>query len=170
MNLHNRVSNKYKFVNNTARRNANVVTLLGAAAIIALGALASGSSFADASFSPKTEVVRAAETLEFQNINPKIQMAAAYGDRSKGSHGSFGKFPANFSTPPHTHTGAYHGVVIQGVMTNPFEGEANPPKMSPGSYWYVPAGSTHTTACVSAIPCQFYFHADSNFDFHPVGQ
>ena len=95
-------------------------------------------------------------------------MGAAYGDMSKGGHGTFGKFPANFITPVHTHSGAYHGVVIKGTMTNPFKDQTDPPKMSPGSYWYVPAKSEHATACVSDTPCQFYFHADSAFDFKPV--
>ena len=95
-------------------------------------------------------------------------MAAAYGDRGKGAHGSFGRFPPNFVTPVHTHTGAYHGIVIKGVMTNPFKGEESPPTMEPGSYWYVPAGSEHATACVSNIPCEFYFYADEAFDFHVV--
>lgn len=53
-------------------------------------------------------------------------------------------------------------------MTNPFEGEESPPRMGPGSYWYVPAGAVHATACVSDTPCQFYFHAESGFDFTPV--
>jgi len=57
--------------------------------------------------------------------------------------------------------------VISGTMTNPFDGEISPPEMGPGSYWYVPAKSVHATACVSATPCQFYFHADEAFDFHP---
>ena len=85
-----------------------------------------------------------AETLDFQNINPAIAMAHAYGDRAATAHGSFGTFPANFVTPVHTHTGAYRAVVIEGTMTNPFEGEANPPKMGPGSCWSVAAGSVST--------------------------
>ncbi|MCZ6666297.1 MAG: DUF4437 domain-containing protein [Gammaproteobacteria bacterium] len=106
--------------------------------------------------------------LQFENINPAIKMAAAYGDRNAGMHGSFGRFPPNFETPMHTHSGAYHGVVIKGIMTNPFKGESKPPTMEPGSYWHVPAGAKHTTACISDIPCEFYFHADSKFDFNPV--
>ncbi len=119
-------------------------------------------------FDPKAEVAMPAAKLDFQNLNPMIKMADAYGDRAKGAHGTFGTFPANFVTPLHTHTAAYHGVVIKGVMTNPFKGEANPPRMPPGSYWYVPAEAVHKTACVSNEPCEFYFHADSAFDFKPV--
>ncbi len=50
-------------------------------------------------------------------------------------------------------------------MTNPFEGEDNPPQMGPGSYWYVPAGAVHATACVSNTPCRFFFTAEEAFDF-----
>lgn len=119
-------------------------------------------------FDPGQDKATPASKIVFNKINPAISMGAAYGDMSKGGHGTFGKFPANFITPFHTHTGAYHGVVVSGEMTNPFNGEKNPPKMTAGSYWYVPAKSVHATACVSATPCQFYFHAESSFDFHPV--
>ncbi len=136
------------------------------AAIAITGCAASAT--AGGGFDPSANVVRPAETLEFQNINPAIAMAHAYGDRSKGAHGSFGTFPAKFITPMHTHSGAYHGIVIEGTMTNPFAGEETPPQMAPGSYWYVPAGAEHATACVSATPCKFYFYADGSFDFTPT--
>ncbi len=126
------------------------------------------SALSAAEFDKNQEVVLKSENLEFANINEAIRMAHAYGNRGEGAHGSFGRFPANFTTPVHTHSGAYHGVVIKGVMTNPFENEKKPQKMKPGSYWYVPAGSVHTTACVSDTPCEFYFHADGAFDFTPV--
>jgi len=51
-------------------------------------------------------------------------------------------------------------------MTDPFSGEDAPPTLAAGSYWYVPAGVEHITACVSDVPCQFYFYADEAFDFH----
>ncbi|MGI9296230.1 MAG: DUF4437 domain-containing protein [Pseudomonadales bacterium] len=114
------------------------------------------------------EVVLQKDNLKYHNINPAIQMAPAYGDKSNSAHGTFGKFPAKFETPFHTHSGAYHGVVLKGVMTNPFKGQKNPPKMKPGSYWHVPANSVHSTACISDTPCEFYFHAGRGFDFKPV--
>lgn len=140
-----------------------IAALLGA---IALAVLPGCAAQAGSEFDAKKDVALPGWQLDFQNINPAIKMAAAYGDRSAGAHGTFGKFPPDFITPPHTHTGAYHGVVIKGVMTNPFKGEENPPTMEPGSYWYVPAGSEHATACVSSVPCEFYFYADQAFDFH----
>lgn len=112
-------------------------------------------------------VVRAQDVV-FQEVAPFVSMGAAWGDRGTGPHGTFGVFPGGASSPPHTHSGAYHAVVVSGVMTNPFGDEADPPEMSAGSYWYVPAGAPHVTACVSPQPCVFYFHADGAFDFAPA--
>ena len=111
-----------------------------------------------------------AERLNFTQVAPFVQMATVSGDRETGAHGTFGIFSSGASSPPHTHTGAYHGVVLRGTMTNPFVNESNPPPMGPGSYWFVPAGSQHVTACVSKEPCHFYFYADSAFDFKPIAQ
>lgn len=144
-----------------AAKNAAKITL--SAALI--GMVFTSFTMAQDSFDPAKEMATPADTLDYVNINPAIQMAPAYGDRSIGAHGSFGKFPANFETPLHIHTNAYHGIVIKGEMTNPFKGEQNPPVLGPGSYWYVPAKMEHATACVSDTPCEFYFYADSAFDF-----
>jgi hypothetical protein len=143
-------------------------TRIAAAALMSLFSVsACAGQDAIAGFDPALEITKPTADIVFNKINPAISMGGAYGDMSKGGHGTFGKFPANFITPFHTHTGAYHGMVISGTMTNPFKGEKTPPKMESGSYWYVPAGSVHATACISATPCKFYFHADSAFDFHP---
>jgi hypothetical protein len=117
------------------------------------------NAHADSSFESKQEVALPAAQLNFENINPAIRMATAYGDRASGPHGTFGAFPGNFVTSFHTHTGAYHGVVVKGTMTNPFKDEASPPELAAGSYWFVPAGSEHATACISAEPCEFFFFA-----------
>ena len=98
-----------------------------------------------------------------------VRMATTSGDRAKGPHGTVGVFGPGFDSGPHTHTGAYHGVVLQGRMTNPFGTESDPITLGPGSYWFVPGGEQHATVCVSTDEdCVFYFHADTGFDFHPI--
>lgn len=120
--------------------------------------------------SSKQAVVLKSTQVNYAEVAPFVKMGAAWGDRSKGSHGTLGRFVPGASSPSHTHSVAYHGVVITGVMSNPFEGQTNPPKMLPGSYWYVPAGVTHVTSCISAEACTFYFHANGAFDFTPTKQ
>ncbi len=99
--------------------------------------------------------------------NDKINFATAYGDRSKHEHGTFGRFPANFETPPHVHSHDYRAIVLKGEMTNPFKGNKNPPILRPGSFWSVSGGSVHTTACVSSTPCEFFMYSAKPFDFKP---
>ena len=95
-----------------------------------------------------------------------IEFGMAYGNTFKSDHGTFGKFPGKFETPVHTHSQAYHAIVIEGVMTNPMQGQTGfVSKMGPGSYWFVPAGQAHSTACISSSPCQFYMHQQVPFDF-----
>jgi len=50
-------------------------------------------------------------------------------------------------------------------MTNPFDGEENPPEMEPGSCWAVKTYEKHTTACVSDTPCEFLMWGGEKFDF-----
>ncbi|MFT7520725.1 MAG: quercetin dioxygenase-like cupin family protein [Kiritimatiellia bacterium] len=100
-----------------------------------------------------------------------VQMATVVGDRATGAHGTIGIFGPGFNSGPHTHTGAYHGVVLQGRISNPFGTETDAPELGPGSYWLVPAGEQHATVCVSSDEdCIFYFHADDAFDFTPIDE
>jgi quercetin dioxygenase-like cupin family protein len=129
-------------------------------------ALAAGAEAAP--FEPSVPVEKPAADYTFDTITPFLSFSDAYGDRATGAHGTFGVIPANTASPSHIHSAAYHGVVIKGVMTDGFNGETNPPKLAPGSYWYVPANAVHITACVSAEPCLFYTHSDAKFDFAPA--
>ena len=106
-----------------------------------------------------------AEKRDFFEAFGPVQFADAFGSREDGPHGTYGIFPGGFETPDHTHSHGYRAVVLEGQMTNPFEGEENPPVMGPGSFWSVAAGEAHTTACVSAEPCTFLMWGDQDFDF-----
>ena len=106
--------------------------------------------------------------LEWAQIAPFVKMAAAWGDRASGAHGTFGLFPGKASSPDHTHSGEYRAVVISGTVSNPFGDETDAPELGPGSYWDVAANSPHRTQCISDEPCLFYFYASSKFDFAPV--
>lgn len=98
-----------------------------------------------------------------------IRFGKGFGEVFATAHGTFGRFPGNFTTPAHTHSHSYHAVVLQGVMINPAAGDHGPAKkMGPGSYWHVPGGAEHTTACVSEEPCVFYMHQTTSFDFTPT--
>lgn len=110
-------------------------------------------------------VILKAEDRDFFEAFGPVQFADAFGSRETGPHGTYGKFPGGFETPAHIHSHGYRAVVLEGEMTNPFDGEENPPVMGPGSYWAVAAGDLHTTACVSEEACVFLMWGDEDFDF-----
>ncbi len=124
-----------------------------------------------APFDPRAPQARPAETFQFDAIAPFLKFSDAFGDRTQpGPHGTFGIIPAHTASPPHTHSAVYHGVVIRGVIVNPFNGDQYPPHLGPGSYRYVPANVVHVTACISDEPCLFYTHLEAPFDVKLTGQ
>ncbi len=142
-----------------------------ALAVALAGAVTATSAMAqDAAFDAAAPVAKPSSEVTYEPVNEAIQFGTAWGDRATGAHGTFGTFIANFQTPFHTHSQSYHGVVLEGVMTNPFKDvdADNPAQLEVGSYWYVPADSIHATACVSDTPCRFFFTAEGpfNFDVH----
>lgn len=117
---------------------------------------------------PVENTVVTQDARAFFVVSDPIKFAVVSGDLQAGPQSTFGRFPANFETPNHTHSHAYRAVVISGEMTNPFDGETTPPTMKAGSFWSVAAGAKHSTACVSSVPCEFFMFADEGFDFTPV--
>src|SRR5262245_36844243 len=45
----------------------------------------------------------------------ELKAGAAYGDLTKGRHGTFLRIPAKYVGPLHSHTADYFGIVVQGV-------------------------------------------------------
>ena len=150
--------------------NRLIARAAAAAALTTLLGVCAAAQAEGPTWDPKKSVALPSGGMVYKNLNKAIKMAGVWGNRATGAHGTFGKFVGNFETPVHTHTFAYHAIVVAGVMTNPFgkTRKKNPPKMAAGSYWFVPAGMPHSTACVSKTPCQFYMTSDGAFDFKPV--
>ncbi len=121
-------------------------------------------------FDPNQPVTAPAESLEFQPTNAGVKRVVVWGAIASGPFGAINEFPPHFIAPVHTHSHPYHGIVLSGTMINPFGNDPNPPKMGPGSHWYVPAEAVHTTGCVSDTPCRFYYHSEMGFDFKPVAK
>ena len=99
---------------------------------------------------------------------PKIGTVS--GDRSKGAHISFVKFPPGMVAPLHTHTNEAEGVVVAGVMSHWEEGESqtSAKKLPPGSYFKEPAMIKHYTACAAGAECVAAIIQHGKWDGNPV--
>ena len=154
---------------NTPRPFHALAVLIG----LRLAAAASGSdddaAFGDVPVGSATIVDQG--DIEFAEISPFATFGSAQGDFSSGPHGTFGIFGPGASSPPHIHSSSYRAVVLSGEMNNPFGTETDPPALAPGSFWAVPAGEQHVTACLTRqSECRFFFHAAAAFDFTQIDE
>ena len=95
---------------------------------------------------------------------PGVEFAPDWGVWTEGAHGQWVRFAPGLTSPLHTHTHGYHGVVIAGTVVNPAAGEEVPVRLGPGAYWYMPGAAVYATGCVSEEPCLFYTHGDDLWD------
>lgn len=138
--------------------------LLLAAICIGFGLFGAGEAVGqEMALEADAPAVVATADLEWVEIVPGVDFAAVHGDWAEGAHAKFARFAPGMAAPVHSHTNAYHGVVVQGEFTNPYPGE-EAVVMRPGDYWYVPGGAAHSNECVSAEPCVFFTYGDALWD------
>ena len=95
--------------------------------------------------------------------NP-LQVAALWGDRTKGDYAMLLKMPAGFEAGRHTHTGDYHGLSIQGTWVHTNDG-AKPVELPPGSYVLQPGKQVHNDVCKGTTDCILFVHQHAAGDF-----
>jgi mannose-6-phosphate isomerase-like protein (cupin superfamily) len=105
-------------------------------------------------------------SLQWKQIIPGADFAAAYGDWEKGAHGKYVRFVKGVQIPLHRHSNEYHAVFISGRMNNLFEGGKRV-AIAPGDYFYMAAGRAHSHECLSNEGCLFYTYGDLLWDFVP---
>jgi len=97
----------------------------------------------------------------------ELKAGPAYGDLSKGRHGTFLRMPAKFVSPLHSHTADYFGIVIQGVGVNIQPGNTDVP-LPVGSYYFQKGRENHVTKCISDTECLFFIYQPDKFDYVPA--
>lgn len=106
---------------------------------------------------------RSASELQWREMAPGVNFAPAHGDWEKQAHGKFVRIDAGAKVPMHTHSGAYHAVVVTGRIANIYDG-GKTVELGQGDYWNVAAGLPHGHACLSKEPCLAYTHSDGAWD------
>lgn len=125
---------------------------------------------AAAAWAAKKEITAIApEDLKWIDVPnaPGAQVANVSGDIMKGAHAAFAKVPAGQTHPLHTHSSEVKAVVISGTFLVGPEGGPEK-KLGPGSYFAVPAGFKHTSACAAGTPCVLFQQGPGKFDVKPV--
>jgi hypothetical protein len=116
---------------------------------------------------PRSSVSVPVQDLNFYELGKeKITVAKGYGDPAIGAHSNYIKLPGGATSPRHTHSSDYYGVVITGVVTNEQNAVGPDHPLAPGSYWFQKGGEPHVTKCISATECLIFVTQASKFDFH----
>lgn len=100
--------------------------------------------------------------------SPKISVFT--GDWKKGPFVGMLQIPAGFTSPPHSHSGDYEAVMIEGTSSHWVKGEdgTKAKKLTPGSYWSMPAKLEHVSACDKGKDCVILLMQKTKFDFAPA--
>ncbi len=143
----------------------SAVVVVGAAATVLAG-------------KAKELVVMPAEEMKYTPMTPPAgappmpegmqppEVSNAWGDMTKGDHGAIVKLsPAKHGL--HTHTSDVKGVVISGTFAVGAD-EASAKKLSAGSYFMVPGGLKHYSACEGTAPCVLFQQSTGKFDMKPA--
>ena len=143
------------------------LTLLAATTIGAISmGVAAGAGQAPSVSTPVTQLTYG-HTGVTDGVHGELNAAPAYGDLSRGPHGTFIKMPAGFVSPLHIHSEDYWGVVISGVAVNGAPG-APEVALPVGSYWFQKGGERHVTKCISPNECIFFVSQQGKFDYVPA--
>ena len=143
------------------RSQITTTALLGLTVVSSLALAGNTASVS----TPVTEL-KYGSTGVSDGIHGELRAAPAYGDLTRGPHGTFIRMPAGFVSPIHTHTEDYWGVVISGVAANGQPGSKDVP-LPVGSYWFQKGGERHITKCISPNECLFFISQDGKFDYIP---
>jgi hypothetical protein len=140
------------------------LSFLQTAVFTGLSSLVSTVSAVSTSVSVPVQMLHYNATGVSDGLHGELLAAPAYGDLSKGPHGTFIRMPAGFVSKVHVHSEDYWGVVISGVAANGLPG-ASDVALPAGSYWFQKGGEKHVTKCLSPNECLFFISQQGKFDY-----
>ena len=108
-------------------------------------------------------VVKSPEQIKWFRT-PVGAAAPLWGNMKKTAYGRLSKWNPGAKSPVHTHSRAYHSVILSGTFENVIVATGNVQKHTAGSYYYMPANVKHATRCVGAVPCVMYLHQKGPWD------
>lgn len=114
---------------------------------------------------PPAPKFTAVDELTWEDIGG-VKLAVLYGDLNKGPYGALLKIPAGMTSPIYSRTGTYEAVQVAGTSSHWLRGEdgTKAKKMTPGSYWTIPAKTEHVSTCTAGAECIVFTWQKTKFD------
>jgi hypothetical protein len=132
---------------------------------VAASAFVAGVAVGKGKAPPPTAKFTAAEEVKWDDMGG-VKLGTLFGDYTKGPFGGLLKVRAGYTSPVHSHTGAYEAVQISGTSSHWLKGEdgTKAKKMTPGSYWTFPAKLEHVSSCAPGAECLMFVWQKTKYD------
>ena len=155
-----------KFASIVSLRTLVSGTAIGLAALLSV-TVASTSAVADG-HEMAANIANAADQLEWAPLGDRgAQISLLWGDPTGDDYAAFIKIPPGFTPGPHSHTGDYHGINLQGTWVH-IIGDDDVRSLPPGSYVMQSGGGLHNDACAGPDECILFIHQHTPRDFIPA--
>ena len=114
----------------------------------------------------KEVIYVSADSATFAEAMPGVSIAAIWGDRDKGAHGTFTKFAPGHDAGMHTHTNDVWLVVLKGAYL--YKDDAGEKRVGPGEFIRIPGGHKHWSGGDKTEGALFYQEGKGKFDLIPA--
>jgi quercetin dioxygenase-like cupin family protein len=142
-----------------------LLIVLGVAAAVVIHGPAAAAREAEKG-KQKEVIYLSADTATFAEAMPGVSIAAIWGDREKGTHGTFTKFAPGYDAGMHTHTNDVWLVVLKGAYL--YKDDAGEKRVGPGEFIRIPGGHKHWSGGDKTEGALFYQEGKGKFDLIPA--
>jgi quercetin dioxygenase-like cupin family protein len=142
-----------------------LMIVLGVAAAVLMGGPA-GVAKEPEKGKQKEVIYVSADSATYADVMPGVSIAAVWGDREKGAHGTFSKFAPGQDNGMHTHTNDLWIVVLKGAYL--YKDDAGEKRVGPGEFMRIPGGHKHWSGGDKTEGALFYEEGKGKFDLIPA--
>ena len=133
---------------------------------LATACLAVSGLFLTAPVSAEENINRSIDDFKWHELMPGLSISRIWEKDPKGDNALMVKISAGTTLPRHSHTGAYHGILVQGNWVHS-NAKGEDFSLMPGSYVYQIGKVNHGDRCEGEVDCLIFVHRHEAGDFIP---
>jgi anti-sigma factor ChrR (cupin superfamily) len=131
-----------------------------------IACLAVSGLFLTAPVSAEENINRSIDDFEWREIMPGFSISSVWEEDPNGDNALMVKISAGTTLPRHSHTGGYHGILVQGNWVHS-NAKGEDFSLMPGSYVYQTGKVNHGDRCEGEVDCMILVHRHEAGDFIP---
>ena len=122
--------------------------------------------FLTAPVSAEENINRSIDDFKWHELMPGFSISRIWEEDPNGDNALMAKISARTTLPRHSHTGSYHGILVQGNWVHS-NAKGEDFSLMPGSYVYQTGKVNHGDRCEGKVDCLIFVHRHVAGDFIP---